>query len=162
MRVAVAGFVVAVVVLAGGCTSDSSGVAPTRAPARTPAAPTSCEASARPATNGLVERQGVGTGASVWALFFLTGPGISAGDEVKVAWRMSGSGALSMAATGPGGRTVRPVWGPEPHGSSTWSRPGDEWGTGWVFPVPGCWTITLTREQGQGRLPVRVDAEDTP
>jgi hypothetical protein len=75
---------------------------------------------------------------------------------VKVAWRMSGSGPLAMAATGPGGRTVRPAWGPEPHSSSNWTRPGDEWGTGWVFPVPGCWTITLTRTQGRGHLSVPV------
>ena len=40
-----------------------------------------------------------------------------------------------MVATGPGGRTLRPVWGPEPHSGSSYHRPGDEWGTGWTFPI---------------------------
>jgi hypothetical protein len=160
LRIVGAGLVVAVV---AACTSDARTTSST--PTGTlaaPAAPTSCEAPLSPAGSGLVERQGVGTDATVWALFFLDAPRITANSEVKVAWRMSGDGRLSIVATGPSGRTVRPVWGPEQHSSSTWTRPGEEWGTGWVFPEPGCWTITLTRDRGRGRLSVPVGKPATP
>ena len=137
----------------------------TSAPARTPASPSpsvvasspSCVASADLGSGGLPERQGVGTGTTLWGLFFLTGP-IVERSEVKVAWRMTGTGTFSIEATGPGARTVRPVWGPEAHSGSNWARPGEEWGTGWVFPVPGCWTFVATRGEGRGRLSVLVAA----
>jgi hypothetical protein len=104
------------------------------------------------------EREGAAVGATLWALFFLADPaGVGAGQQVKIVWRMTGSGAVSFVASGPDGRTVRPVWGPDTHGDSDWSRPGEEWGTGWVFPVRGQWTVRVTRaEQGTGRLTVQV------
>jgi hypothetical protein len=102
------------------------------------------------------ELQGSGDGATLWALFFPTSPLLTAGQEIKVAWRMTGSGDLSISATGPGGRVVKPVWGPEPHGGSNWAEPGAEWGTGWVFPTAGCWTINAKRAVGAGRLVLRV------
>jgi|SRR4051812_4155005 hypothetical protein len=151
--------------LAAACTSTPAH-APTPAPApgsaATSVASPSCPASADLGAGGLPDRQGVGTGASLWGLFFLDGRGIVEGTEVKIAWRMTGAGGFSIDATGPGGRTVRPVWGPEPHTGSTWTRPGEEWGTGWVFPVPGCWTFAATRDQGRGRLAVRVAAASGP
>lgn len=76
--------------------------------------------------------------------------------EIKVVWRMTGSGDLSINATGPDGKVLKPEWGPESHGSSNWDRPGDEWGTGWVFPSAGCWTINATRTNGSGYLVLRV------
>ncbi|MET7747360.1 hypothetical protein [Micromonospora sp. NPDC005367] len=79
-----------------------------------------------------------------------------AGRELKVVWRMTGSGDFAISATGPEGQVVKPVWGPEPHDSSNWERPGDEWGTGWVFPGAGCWTINATRTVGSGSLVLRV------
>ncbi|MBO4210411.1 hypothetical protein [Micromonospora echinofusca] len=88
-------------------------------------------------------------------MIFSTGM-LTTGDRIKVVWRMTGSGDLSISATGPDGRVVAPIWGPEPHGGSNWTRPGDEWGTGWVFPTPGCWTINLTRTSGKGHLVLRV------
>ena len=32
-----------------------------------------------------------------------------------------------------------------PHSGSTYDRPGDEWGTGFLFDEPGCWHIHLQR-----------------
>ncbi|WP_431975996.1 hypothetical protein [Micromonospora haikouensis] len=98
--------------------------------------------------------QGTGAGATLWAMLFATQ--VRAGTEVKVAWRMTGSGDLSIRATGPDGTVVQPVLGPDPHGGSNWDRPGDEWGTRWVFPSPGCWTIDATRTSGTGSLVLRV------
>ena len=103
---------------------------------------------------GFPERQGVGDGATLWALFF--SDAVIAGQEIKVVWRMTGRGGLSISATGPGGKVVMPEWGPESHTGSSWNRPGDEWGTGWVFPVAGCWTINATRTTATGYLVVRV------
>ena len=110
---------------------------------------------------GLPERQGAGTGATLWALFFPREPVLTAGTEIKVVWRMTGSGSLSISAYGPDGMVVEPVWGPESHGGSTWNRPGEEWGTGWVFPAAGCWTISATRTSGSGYLVVRVGEQAT-
>jgi len=104
----------------------------------------------------LPERQGAGDGATLWALFFPTGPEVTAGKEIKVVWRMTGSGDFTISAEGPDGAVLKPVWGPEPHGGSNWERPGDEWGTGWIFPTAGCWTVSAKRTSGSGYLVLRV------
>ncbi len=80
---------------------------------------------------------------SLYGLLFVDPP-VRAGEEVKIVWRMTGSGELLVAAR-QGGRPARLTFGPERHGGSNWSRPGEEWGTGFVFPAPGCWHIRLTR-----------------
>jgi hypothetical protein len=89
-------------------------------------------------------------------MLFPTEPLLTAGKELKVAWRMTGSGDFSISATGPDGTVVKSIWGPEQHSGSTWDRPGDEWGTGWVFPTAGCWTLNATRTSGAGSLVLRV------
>lgn len=149
------------VLLAAACTAEPS------RPAASPSGPAaSAGASTEPATpaapggtdNSSSEQQGVGTDATLWALFFFTDQaGVRARREVKIVWRMTGSGEASFVASGPAGRTVRPAWGPEAHVDSNWGRPGDEWGTGWTFPVPGDWTVGVTRTgQGTGRLTIHV------
>jgi hypothetical protein len=122
----------------------------------TPPASAACPENARfPARNSnLPEMQGIGRGATLFGLFF--SPEATAGQQIKVVWRMTGNGDLSMTATGPGGKTLRPVWGPEAHSASTYLRPGDEWGTGWTFPAKGCWTIEATRTTGSAKIVLRV------
>jgi hypothetical protein len=94
----------------------------------------------------------------LWALFMPGPAGWSAGAEIKIVWRMTGSGDLTMSATGPGGRTTSPTSGPDAHSGSNFDHPGDEWGTIWIFPVAGCWTLNAARAGGQtGELAVRVD-----
>jgi hypothetical protein len=136
----------------------SSTAAPRTAAAPAPA--TTCPASATiRATGGNVEMQGVGTGGtSLFALFFIaTDAPITKGQEVKIVWRMTGAGDLTMDAVGDRGVTTKPTWGPEAHGGSSYQRPGDEWGTGWVFPSAGCWTVHATRAQsGDATLKLRV------
>ncbi|MEV4757386.1 hypothetical protein AB0J86_20025 [Micromonospora sp. NPDC049559] len=117
-----------------------------------PASPDACPPGDRfppPSATGVSELAGTSPDATLWALFFPTEGGrMRAGAELKVVWRMTGTGDLTMTASGPGGATVRPVWGPEPHDGSSWHRPGDEWGTGWSFPTPGCWTVRAVRTGG--------------
>ncbi|GAA2652626.1 hypothetical protein [Paractinoplanes durhamensis] len=133
--------------LVAGCSSP-----PSPAPTPAPTTPQSCPATADLPADA--ERQGVGDGVTLWALFF--GNRVTAGREMKIVWRMTGAGNLTMTATGPDGSTVSPSWGPEPHGGSSYNRPGEEWGTGWVFPVAGCWTISASRSPGQAHLTLRV------
>jgi hypothetical protein len=105
-------------------------------------------------TNG--ELQGTGT---LWALFFLSDdqPAVVANQEAKIVWKIGGTGAFTVKATGPDGAEATPVWGPEGHGGSTWERPGTEYGTGFRLPAPGCWTFTAQRESGEkGELGLTV------
>jgi hypothetical protein len=88
--------------------------------------------------------QGTGHQATLWGLLFFTGsPRTST--QAKIVWRMTGTGPFDVVALGPAGRRLNPVWGPEAHGSSSWNRPGQEWGTGFTFSVPGCWDLHAAR-----------------
>lgn len=104
---------------------------------------------------GLPIRQGIATDATLYALLFPHDGQLTTTRENKIVWRMTGTGDLVITATGPGGISIKPIW-LDPHGDSSFQRPGEEWGTGWTFPVGGCWTFTATRTTGTGALTVRV------
>jgi len=77
------------------------------------------------------EIRGTSRDASLWGLAL--GPGHvppRPGDELKIVWRMTGSGPLHVAFDAPDGTTRPLVFGPEPHDASSYRRPGDEWGAG--------------------------------
>ncbi|MFY1673195.1 hypothetical protein ACN27G_25050 [Plantactinospora sp. WMMB334] len=143
-----------------GCTGDDRGTAEATATATAPAAdpaPT-CTTPVEP-PEGPPEVQGVANaGNSFWGLLFPRGgPELRAGRDEKIVWRMTGSGSFGIRATGPGGANLGPVWGPVEHGGSSWTRPGDEWGTGWNFPTAGCWTLRANRSGGAtGSVVLRV------
>lgn len=146
--------VLAVLAVTAGCTGRTT--AGTGRPAAAPCSPATSAPTGSTGGAASVDQQGSATCATLWALFFADPSHLHPGAQIKIAWRMTGAGAVTFVATGPG-RTIRPVWGPEPHGGSSWGRPGDEWGTGWTFPVPGTWTIRVTRaERGAGQLTVHV------
>jgi sulfite exporter TauE/SafE len=109
------------------------------------------------------EVRGSFSGGSLWALFFLPGDSrwpdknraIFArmrGNQVKIVFHVTGSGRFKVSARSPSGTLVRPRWGPEPHQSSTWNRPGREWGTGFVFGRRGCWKLEVQRGRRHGRV----------
>ncbi|MEU4243792.1 hypothetical protein [Actinoplanes sp. NPDC026619] len=139
-------------VLVAGCSATPSPAPTSSPPAPTPTVAQSCPSTADLPADG--ERQGVGDGVTLWALFF-AGRAV-AGQEIKVVWRMTGAGDLTMTATGPDGIIRKPAWGPEAHGGSSYTRPGDEWGTGWIFPRSGCWTVNASRGSGRAHLVLRV------
>jgi hypothetical protein len=114
--------------------------------------PVHCEAPAAMAKSsiGLPEAQGRISGGSLWALFFQ--PLAPGGDGVKIVWRVTGTGAFSVKAYSPSGAMLAPDWGPQMHDGSNWDRPGDEWGTKFVFPTAGCWDLHVTRGQASGDL----------
>jgi hypothetical protein len=84
------------------------------------------------------------TEGEAWALLFFDQA--QAGQELKIVWRITGEGdQMTAQARLMDGTVISPVWGPDYHGGSTWQRPGREWGTGFNFPKPGCWILTVTR-----------------
>ena len=91
----------------------------------------------------------------LWALLFFDTA--HANEDKKIVWRITGSGEEFHAeAQNENGKVILPIWGPDYHGSSTWKRPGQEWGTGFNFPEPGCWTITVTRGETTGEISLDV------
>jgi hypothetical protein len=107
--------------------------------------------------HGLIEIQGDAGPASLWALVFHDHPFV-VGEQVKIAWHMTGTGPLRLSASNlDTGKVVAPWNGPDAHSSSSWHRPGDEWGSVWVFPSAGCWRITAARSNVTGSLTVTVD-----
>lgn len=51
---------------------------------------------------------------------------LPAGEEVKIAFRVTGRGEPSIDAVGPGGVVLAPADGPDRHQGSSWHRPGEE------------------------------------
>jgi hypothetical protein len=101
---------------------------------------------------GFPEAQGKAAGGQLWALFFFDPTAVHAKQELKIVWRMTGSGAFHIIGRLEGGKPVKPIWGPEGHGGSNWDRPGYEWGTGFSFPAPGCWNLHATRNDVTGDI----------
>jgi hypothetical protein len=103
------------------------------------------------------EVHGTSATGEVWGLAL--GPGHvppRTGDELKIVWRMTGTGPLTVVLTAPDGRRRPLVFGPEPHGASNYHRPGDEWGTGFRFSTGGCWHVHLTRHDTAGDVWLNV------
>jgi hypothetical protein len=95
------------------------------------------------------------TGGEAWALPFGPVP-VEVGVELKLVWRITGEGDLEVEATDPEGGSHEPAQGPTAHESSNFDRPGDEWGTFFRFPTPGCWKVIARRGTTEATLTVRV------
>jgi hypothetical protein len=107
--------------------------------------------------NDFPEIQGtMRSGGEMWALLFFDKA--HAKEDAKIVWRITGSGKqFSVQARHDDGTVIFPIWGPDDHGQgSNWERPGNEWGTGFNFPKPGCWTLTATRGTTTGEIRLDV------
>ena len=90
----------------------------------------------------------------LWALLFFKTAWAKA--DQKIIWRITGEGDTFKAqAQSESGTVIQPIW-QEYHEGSTWERPGEEWGTGFNFPEPGCWTITVTYGETTGTISLKV------
>lgn len=96
------------------------------------------------------ELHGIGHNAELWVLLF-EDP-IVAKQEAKIVWRMTGTGDFHIVALSPHGTRLSPSSGPDLHTGSSWNRPGDEWGTLFTFPTPGCWNMHAIRSQASGDI----------
>lgn len=85
----------------------------------------------------------------LWGLFGVLSGGAGStaavdavvGKEIKLVFRMTGDGPVDFAAIGPDGGAAEPTFGPTMHESSSWTRPGIEWGVGFVVTQDGCWRL---------------------
>jgi hypothetical protein len=134
-----------------GCTASP---APTEAPAT--ATVLACQPSPiQTSPTGFSEIQGtMQSDGELWALLFFGQARANA--EVKIVWRVTGAGTFVVEARHEDGTVISPMWGPEFHESSNWERPGMEWGTGFVFPKAGCWTLTGTLGTTSGEIRLAV------
>jgi hypothetical protein len=106
------------------------------------------------------EVRGTGDDATLYGLIMTQKPmPVRAHEDVKIVWRMTGSGPLRLATVSPEGTAVALRWGPEPHGGSNYKRPGDEWGAGYVFTTPGCWHLRAQRTTGSADVWLEVAAK---
>lgn len=96
---------------------------------------------------GFSEVQGTSRNSQLWGMLMPqhSYPPLRAGEDLKIVWRMTASGDLHLTATGPDGKPSRLIFGPEPHGGSSYTRPGEEWGAGYHFAKAGCWHLRATR-----------------
>jgi hypothetical protein len=84
----------------------------------------------------------------LWGLIMVDGPDnpVRVNEQVKIVWRMTGSGDLRLTSVAPDGETHPLQWGPDEHlFGSTYRRPGQEWGAGYLFTQPGCWDLRAIR-----------------
>ena len=140
------------VMIATSC-SSSSGSSDTTQPAE-------CD-SATPITesdDSFPEVQGIAQDATIFGLLFPTQPPPIPTGELKVVWRMTGEGDLTVTYESPDGKPGELTFGPEAHSGSSYTRPGEEWGTGFLFDEPGCWHIHLKRTVGSGDVWINVVA----
>lgn len=105
------------------------------------------------ALNGFTEVQGTASSGELWAL--VEGPvPVDANDGDKIIWKMSGSagGTLRLLLVDSDGNRLEPLHGPESHGGSNWSRPGNEWGSVLEFPHAGCWVVQASSGNNTGHI----------
>ncbi len=140
----------------GSTTSAPSSATPVSAPPSVaasafPAVAGSCGAKSNavtdPSTGGPVV-VAHGDGIDAQGLVMSTALPVPAGTEVKIVWRITGSGTPKFSMSGPGSAAARLTFGPSQTEGSNWSAPGDEWVTSFVFPTAGCWSIQVTRTTG--------------
>jgi hypothetical protein len=146
--------------LFAGLVAAGCGGAPQAAAPKTTGPEASC-ASPSPIAVGKIgpEVVGRGKGAQLHGLVMARAfPLAASRHDVKIVWRMTGSGPLAVAAYDAQGRKVPLAWGPEPHGGSNYRRPGDEWGVGYRFAEPGCYRLTARRSEGSAEVWLRIRA----
>jgi hypothetical protein len=83
----------------------------------------------------------------LWALLFTQDRNLRAGVRSRILWKMTdGRGDIGLTAIHEQGIYLTPVWGPVSRQMrSAWKHPGQEWGSEFVFPEPGCWRILVER-----------------
>ena len=143
---------IAISFLLAACDSTVNGTAP-ESPS-TATQPVCLPSPILKSANSFPEIQGtMQSDGELWALLFFDAA--HANEDLKFVWRITFTGAgagFHAQAENEKGTVLLPVWGPDFHESSTWKRPGQEWGTGFNFPTPGCWTITVTSGATKGEI----------
>lgn len=110
--------------------------------------------------HGLPEVEGTSDQIRMWGLIMVQGARyqVHVNEDVKIVWRITGSGGLQLVTLDPNGRTHPLQWGPDPHGGSTYTRAGEEWGAGYRFTQPGCWTLRAIRGTASASVWLQIAA----
>ena len=158
--------VVAVMAFVTGCAghartapASGSGLADTSSPYRAVQGGAGCDPASPITTTPSLgpEVQGSGVNATLYGLIMAQKPmPVRADEDVKIVWRMTGSGPLQLSTVSPAGTAVALQWGPEAHGGSNYDRPGDEWGAGYLFTTAGCWHVHAQRTTGSADVRLEV------
>ncbi len=125
-------------------------------PAASTFAPAGTFGCAPPSPANAATREALGSNG-LWALFGgFADPRAAVverivGTDYKIVWRFAGTGDLTLTAIAPDGTSTPPAK-LEPHAASSWQRPGDEWGSTFVFAQSGCWQIHAARADVSGDL----------
>lgn len=108
------------------------------------------------------EVQGTATTGEFWALVFQPLP-LQAGDVAKIVWKLGGPESsdttVTLLAEDTDGNRIGPLSPPNLHLSSTWGRPGTEWGSIMYFPHAGCWQVRATAGTDQGTIWFAVEPQ---
>lgn len=80
-------------------------------------------------------------------------------NQVKIVWRVTGTGSVALEVRGPGGEPAEVLSGPDSHGrgASNFIAPGDEWGSGYSFDRAGCWRIRIARGSDSAVVTLAVE-----
>ncbi|WP_133247458.1 hypothetical protein [Arthrobacter sp. H-02-3] len=130
---------------ATGCTSESP-LAASAQPSTTTAKCASPSRIVKSAVNGTEVEGSSEDGITLYGQVQSEGFLLASETEIKIVWRISGSGQPAVTVTSPGGGESSLAWGPEFHSSSNYARPGDEYSTALLLDQPGCWNIKFTRD----------------
>ena len=135
--------------------SDTAGLFPPRRSMELTTAPLGhrgCDPASPTTPDRLPETLGTTSDrATAWALLWAQPP-FEVGAEVKMVFRVTGSGEFAISAIHENGTSVEPSWpsgGPTQRGpnESNYDRPGDEWALAYTFPQSGCWNLHVDRGQ---------------
>ena len=103
----------------------------------------------------LAEIEATSAEIEAWGLLWETPP-LPVEFEIKMVWRVTGSGDFEIRAVNEGTEADL-LFGPTLHEESNFNRPGDEWGTAFVFPSPGCWDVQIVRGDATAHVWVEVE-----
>lgn len=100
--------------------------------------------------------QATDSGGQVWVLPVGGDFPPIVGQEVKLVFRITGTGEFSVVAVDPSGTAHKPINGPDRHITSNFDRPGEEWGAVFQPDTAGCWQFQARRGDVSGSLAVSV------
>ncbi|GAB3118584.1 hypothetical protein [Glaciibacter psychrotolerans] len=113
--------------------------------------------------SGFPEVQGTANpGNTLYGLIMGDTPLRASNTTTKFVWRITGTGDVTVSVKRPDGSAGQLVWGPESHDDSTYLRPGDEWGTGVILNVAGCWEFVVRHGAAQASVYLLVTPPAAP
>ncbi|HEY6071794.1 MAG TPA: hypothetical protein VIV15_00005 [Anaerolineales bacterium] len=98
---------------------------------------------------------------TLWALLQAPGGEFHAGAPARILWKMTnGRGDIRLTAIHESGARTGAIYGPiSREYRSQWRHEGQEWGSAFIFPLPGCWRLLASRWLIKSDIPVTGQIE---